>query len=48
MVLQEMHEGVNDGHFSSEIIVRKILDAKYWWPVMPKDALKYCHACNSC
>jgi hypothetical protein len=28
-MLQEMHEGVNGGHFSSEITIHKILDAKY-------------------
>jgi hypothetical protein len=28
-MLQEMHEGVNGGHFSSKITVRKILDANY-------------------
>jgi hypothetical protein len=35
-MLEEMH-GVNDGHFSSKIIIHKILDAKYWWPTMYKE-----------
>jgi hypothetical protein len=43
-----MHEGVSGGHFSSKIIVRKILDSKYWWPTMHKDVLQYCQACDNC
>jgi hypothetical protein len=30
-----------------EIIVRKILDVKYWWPTMHKDAFQYCKACDN-
>jgi hypothetical protein len=46
-MLQEMHEGIGGGHFSFEIIVHKILDAKYWWPIMHKDALQYFQACDN-
>jgi hypothetical protein len=42
-----MHEGVGGGHFSSKIIIHKILVAKYWWPMMHKDILQYCQACEN-
>ncbi len=48
IVLQKMHEGVNGGHFSSDIIVCKILDVKYWWPTMHKDVFQYCQTCDNC
>ncbi len=47
IVLQEMHEGVNGGHFSSNTIVHKILDAKYWWSTMHKDVSQYTQACDN-
>lgn len=42
MVLQEVHEQVSGGHLSSETTICKILDAKYWSPMMQKDVMKYC------
>jgi hypothetical protein len=30
-VLHELHNGVGGRHFSLNIIVKKILDANYWW-----------------
>jgi hypothetical protein len=33
-ILQKLNNGIGGGHFSSNIIVRKILDADYWWPTM--------------
>ncbi len=47
IMLQEMHEGINGGHFSSKIIVCKILDVKYSWPTIHKDVLQYCQACDN-
>jgi hypothetical protein len=34
IILQELHGRVIGGHFSYDIIVKKILDANYWWPTM--------------
>jgi hypothetical protein len=42
-----MHEGVGGGHLSSEITIHKILDMKYWWPTMHKDALQYNQVCDN-
>jgi hypothetical protein len=44
IVFHKMHEGIDGGHFSFEITICKILDAKYWWPIMHKDVLQYCQA----
>jgi transposase InsO family protein len=43
-----MHNEVAGGHFSHEIIARKILDAGYWWPALHKDVAEYCRACDRC
>ncbi len=42
-----MHKGVDGGHFSSKIIVCKILDTKCWWPIMHKDVFQYCQDCDN-
>jgi len=42
IVLQKLHGGVTRGHLSSNIIVRKILDASYWWPMINQDVHEYC------
>jgi hypothetical protein len=42
IILQELHGGVIGGHFSFDIIVRKILDVGYWWPMMNQDVYEYC------
>jgi hypothetical protein len=31
-MMWEMHQGVEGEHFSTNIIVKKILDVNYWWP----------------
>ncbi len=33
VVLKELHEGMAKGHFITNIIVKKILDVGYWWPI---------------
>jgi len=32
-IIQKLHGGVG-GHFFSNIMVKKILDADYWWPTI--------------
>jgi hypothetical protein len=41
-----LHGRVVGGHFSSDIIVRKILDARYWWPMMNRNVHEYCQTCD--
>jgi hypothetical protein len=48
IILQELHSGARRRHFSSNIIVRKVLDASYWWPTMSKDVHEFCQICDLC
>ena len=48
MILKELHKGNAGGHFSQDIIVRKVLDAGYWWPTLYKDTYDYCQTCHEC
>ena len=48
MILQELHKGNAGGYFSQDIIVRKVLDARYWWPTLYKDTNNYCQTCHEC
>ncbi len=45
-ILQELHGGVTRRHFSSNIIVQKILDVGYWWPTMNQDVHEYYRTCD--
>ena len=47
-VLQEAHQGIAGGHFSKEIIGRKILQAELWWPTVLKEAHNYAKQCLWC
>ncbi len=47
IILQEMHKGVNGGHFSSKITICKILDTKCQWPTVHKDVFQYCQDCDN-
>ncbi len=41
-ILQEMHKDVRRDHFSIDIVTRKIMDAKYWYPTLHRGILQYC------
>jgi hypothetical protein len=47
-ILQELHSGVGGGHCFSNIMVRKILDADYWWPTMSKNVHEFYWTCDLC
>jgi hypothetical protein len=38
---------VAKGHFVVDIIVKKNLDAGYWWPTLFKDIHEFCRSCDS-
>jgi hypothetical protein len=40
--LQELQGGVVGGDFYFDIIMQKIMDASYWWPMMNQDVYEYC------
>ncbi len=35
-------------HIATEIMQRKILDVRYWWPIMYRDMHDYCRSCDAC
>jgi hypothetical protein len=47
-ILQELHSGVGGGHFSSNTMVRKILDVGYWWPTMNRNVHEFCPTYDFC
>jgi hypothetical protein len=42
-----LHKGVGGGHFSLDIIIRKILAPKYWWLMLHKDVMDHCKSCDN-
>ena len=48
MIQKELHKSNAGGNFSQNIIVRKVLDAGYWWPMLYKDTYDYCQTCHEC
>jgi len=48
MVMRKLHEGSLRGHFATEIMHRKILDAGHWWITMYKNVHDYCKSCDAC
>ncbi len=43
-----IHGGIRGGHFSSNIIVQKILNVDYWWSMMNWDVHEYCWTYDEC
>jgi hypothetical protein len=48
MVTKELHEGPSKSHFAIEIMQRKILDVRYWWPTLYIYVNDYCRSCGAC
>jgi hypothetical protein len=48
IILKELPEGVARGHFVVDIIAKKILDVRYWWPTLFKDIHDFCKSCDNC
>jgi hypothetical protein len=46
--MKELHERPSRGDFAIEIMKRKILDARYWWPTIYRDMHDYCKSCDAC
>ena len=40
-ILFQAHDGIAGGHFASELMARKVLQARLWWPTLFKDAHQY-------
>ena len=47
-ILQKMHEEACGGHFSHDIMLRKILLTSFSWPTIHKDIHAWCRSCDAC
>ena len=47
-IIQEMHEGICGNHIRSRALTAKILRAKYFWPTMKQDHLKFVRKYDKC
>nr|XP_023896956.1 uncharacterized protein LOC112008835 [Quercus suber] len=47
-VLEEVHGGICGDHMRSRSLVRKIVQAGYFWPTMQQDASDFVKKCDSC
>jgi len=48
IVLKELHERMVGRYFVTNIIAKKILDARYWWPTLFKDIHDFYKSYNNC
>jgi len=46
--MTELHKGMGVSHFPIHITITKILDVRYWWPTVHKDALHIRRSCDEC
>ncbi|GJY71089.1 reverse transcriptase domain-containing protein [Tanacetum coccineum] len=47
-ILKACHEGPTGGHHSANITARKVFDAKFFWPMIYKDAYELIKSCDAC
>ena len=47
-VLEEVHRGIYGDHMGAKSLVRKIVKACYFWPIMQQDAVDFIKKCDSC
>ncbi len=47
-ILQELHGGVARRHFSSNVTMTQILDARYQWLMMDRNVHEHCRTCDQC
>jgi hypothetical protein len=48
MILEEVHDGFERGHYAGREISQKILCIRFWWPTLHRDAKKYFQSCKVC
>lgn len=47
-ILEELHEGVCGGHPRSRLLSEKVINQRYYWMTLRKDAEKYVKHCEVC
>jgi len=45
-ILRDAHKGPIRGHNLGEIIIRKVLLSRLWWPIVFKDAYFWVNICD--
>jgi hypothetical protein len=46
IILKELREGMTRGHFIVDIIAKKFMYVRYWWPNLFKDTHDFCKSCD--
>ena len=46
--MREAYEGICRNHSGAQSLVNKLIQARYYWPTMQKDAQTYVKACDKC
>jgi len=46
--LEEVHKGICNDHMGAKSLIRKIMRAGYFWPMMQQNATDFVKKCNSC
>ena len=47
-MLKEAHEGTSRGHMAGDVMTRRLLQARYCWDTMFKDAQNWTKSCDIC
>ena len=47
-ILIHYHENAYGGHFASQKTTMKVLQSRFYWPSLFKDAHKMCRGCDQC
>ena len=47
-IISHFHENACGGHFASQKIARKVLQSRFHWPSLFKDAYTMCRECDKC
>ena len=47
-ILHSCHDGVSGGHFSFDLTCKKVLQTRFTWPSLIRDAYFWCKTCDAC
>ena len=47
-VLREAHYEIAGGHYTGDVMTRKVWQTGLWWPTTQKVVYKYCKECDLC
>ena len=47
-LMSELHEGVCGSHVGGRALASRILRARYYWPTLKEDCVRYAQRCKQC